>query len=185
MSLSRICDSKRYDATLMPPPSGHPPRPISPTLGPYRAGSLSPTSTTSPGTPRARSSSSQRRSTRRSSRTSESREEGDAEENRIDNLCKDLKVATILRCLSSHRLVPPVHPRLLLPTSTANSSPGPLQTTCHSLSFNNPLTVNLPFPPASSTSPSYTGTLVFSHRGYDLDTAFHVMRFAAPASSKR
>jgi hypothetical protein len=47
-----------------------------------------------------------------------------------------------------------------------------------------PLTVNLPSPPFTPASLHftlgyiYTGTLVFSHRGYDLDTAFHIMRSA-------
>ncbi|KAM5531560.1 hypothetical protein V8D89_014780 [Ganoderma adspersum] len=47
-----------------------------------------------------------------------------------------------------------------------------------------PLTVNLPSPPFTPASLHftlgfiYTGTLIFSHRTYDLDTAFHIMRSA-------
>ena len=47
-----------------------------------------------------------------------------------------------------------------------------------------PLTVTLPSPPFTPASLHftlgyiYTGTLVFSHRTYDLDTAFHIMRSA-------
>lgn len=49
---------------------------------------------------------------------------------------------------------------------------------------NEPLTVNLPSPPFTPASLHftlgfiYTGTLVFSHRSYDLDTAFAIMRSA-------
>ncbi|PIL23652.1 hypothetical protein GSI_14965 [Ganoderma sinense ZZ0214-1] len=47
-----------------------------------------------------------------------------------------------------------------------------------------PLTLNLPSPPFTPASLHftlgfiYTGTLIFSHRTYDLDTAFHIMRSA-------
>ena len=47
-----------------------------------------------------------------------------------------------------------------------------------------PLTVTLPSPPFTPASLHftlgyiYTGTLVFSHRTYDLDTAFHIMKSA-------
>ena len=47
-----------------------------------------------------------------------------------------------------------------------------------------PLTLNLPSPPFTPASLHftlgfiYTGTLVFSHRTFDLDTAFHIMRSA-------
>ena len=41
-----------------------------------------------------------------------------------------------------------------------------------------PLTITLPSPPSLHFTLGYiyTGTLVFSRRGYDLDTAFHIMR---------
>lgn len=48
-----------------------------------------------------------------------------------------------------------------------------------------PLTLNLPSPPFTPASLHftlgfiYTGTLIFSHRTFDLDTAFHIMRSAA------
>ncbi|KAI0739276.1 hypothetical protein C8Q80DRAFT_1112299 [Daedaleopsis nitida] len=47
-----------------------------------------------------------------------------------------------------------------------------------------PLTLNLPSPPFTPASLHftlgfiYTGTLIFSHRTFDLDTAFHIMRSA-------
>lgn len=47
-----------------------------------------------------------------------------------------------------------------------------------------PLTVNLPSPPFTPASLHfvlgfiYTGTLIFSHRTFDLDTSFHIMRSA-------
>lgn len=47
-----------------------------------------------------------------------------------------------------------------------------------------PITLTLPSPPFTPASLHftlgfiYTGTLVFSHRSYDLDTAFHIMRSA-------
>ncbi|KAF8908755.1 hypothetical protein CPB85DRAFT_1308603 [Mucidula mucida] len=49
---------------------------------------------------------------------------------------------------------------------------------------NEPLTLSLPSPPFTPASLHftlgfiYTGTLIFSHRSYDLDTAFHIMRSA-------
>jgi hypothetical protein len=48
-----------------------------------------------------------------------------------------------------------------------------------------PVTLNLPSPPFTPASLHftlgyiYTGTLIFSHRTYDLDTAFHIMRSAS------
>jgi hypothetical protein len=137
--------------------------------------------------------------------TSESREEGDAEENRIDKLRKDLvfmwrsrlysdiRIAltgnfsstnheSATAIFSSHRFIlvsrsPYFHTQLLTwptpkpqpPTSSSNSQQP---------------TITLPSPPFTPASLHftlgyiYTGTLVFSHRGYDLDTAFHIMRSA-------
>ena len=130
--------------------------------------------------------------------TSESREEGDAEENRIDKLRKDLvfmwrsrlysdiRIAltgnfsstnheSATAIFSSHRFIlvsrsPYFFSQLL----TWPSKPSP----------DTPLTLTLPSPPFTPASLHftlgyiYTGTLVFSHRGYDLDTAFHIMRSA-------
>ena len=134
--------------------------------------------------------------------TSESREEGDAEENRVDKLRKDLvfmwrsrlysdvRIAltgsfsyssstnheNATAIFSSHRFIlvsrsPYFHNQLLSWPSTKPPQDAPL-------------TLNLPSPPFTPASLHftlgyiYTGTLVFSHRGYDLDTAFHIMRAA-------
>lgn len=130
--------------------------------------------------------------------TSESREEGDAEENRIDKLRKDLvfmwrsrlysdiRIAlngsfastnheTATAIFSSHRFIlvsrsPYFHTQLL----SWGVTPKP----------DEPLTLTLPSPPFTPASLHftlgfiYTGTLVFSHRSYDLDTALHIMRSA-------
>ena len=130
--------------------------------------------------------------------TSESREEGDAEENRIDKLRKDLvfmwrsrlysdiRIAlngsfastnheTATAIFSSHRFIlvsrsPYFHTQLL----SWGVAPKPGE----------PLILTLPSPPFTPASLHftlgfiYTGTLVFSHRSYDLDTAFHIMRSA-------
>ncbi|KAI0071874.1 hypothetical protein K474DRAFT_1668508 [Panus rudis PR-1116 ss-1] len=130
--------------------------------------------------------------------TSETREEGDAEEARIDKLRKDLvfmwrsrlysdvRIAltgtfsshnheTTTAIFSSHRFMlvsrSPYFRAQLLRWNTV-SKPG------------EPLTLNLPSPPFTPASLHftlgflYTGTLVFSHRTFDLDTAFHIMRSA-------
>jgi hypothetical protein len=133
--------------------------------------------------------------------TSESREEGDAEENRIDKLRKDLvfmwrsrlysdiRIAltgsfsstnheSATAIFSSHRFIlvsrsPYFHTQLLSWPSNKHQADG------------EPLTLTLPSPPFTPASLHftlgyiYTGTLVFSHRGYDLDTAFHIMRSAS------
>lgn len=130
--------------------------------------------------------------------SNESREEGDAEENRIDKLRKDLvfmwrsrlysdiRIAlngtfasanhdTATAIFSSHRFIlvsrsPYFHTQLLSWPTTPK--PG------------EPITLTLPSPPFTPASLHftlgyiYTGTLVFSHRSYDLDTAFHIMRSA-------
>lgn len=52
------------------------------------------------------------------------------------------------------------------------------------ISSANPLTLNLPSPPFTPASLHftlgfvYTGTMAFSHRNWDLDTAFHIVRSA-------
>ncbi|KAG1771354.1 hypothetical protein EV702DRAFT_1188816 [Suillus placidus] len=130
--------------------------------------------------------------------TSESRELVDAEENRVDKLRKDLvfmwrsrlysdvrialsgtfsstnhEPATAI--FSSHRFIlvsrsPYFHAQLL--NWAQPTKPG------------EPITVMLPSPPFTPASLHftlgyiYTGTLVFSHRTYDLDTAFAILKSA-------
>ncbi|KZT00735.1 uncharacterized protein LAESUDRAFT_708456 [Laetiporus sulphureus 93-53] len=131
--------------------------------------------------------------------SSDSREDGDGEEARIDKLRKDLvfmwrsRLYSDVRIaltgsfsstnhenssaiFSSHRFIlvsrtPYFQTQLL--SWGVNQKPG------------EPLTLTLPSPPF--TPPSlhftlgflYTGTLAFSNRTFDLDTAFHIMRSAA------
>ncbi|KAI0630919.1 hypothetical protein C8Q77DRAFT_1062198 [Trametes polyzona] len=131
--------------------------------------------------------------------TTDSAEEGDGDEARIDKLRKDLvfmwrsrlysdvRIAltgnfsssnheSTTAVFSSHRFilasrVPYFNTQLL--QWGVKSTPG------------EPLTLNLPSPPFTPASLHftlgfiYTGTLVFSHRTYDLDTAFHIMRSAS------
>jgi hypothetical protein len=131
--------------------------------------------------------------------SSEQREEGDAEEARIDKLRKDLvfmwrsrlysdvRIAltgnfsstnheNTTAIFSSHRFIlvsrsPYFHTQLL--QWGVKQAPGEL------------LTLNLPSPPFTPASLHftlgfiYTGTLVFSHRTFDLDTSFHIMRSAS------
>ncbi|KAH8073810.1 hypothetical protein BXZ70DRAFT_1068977 [Cristinia sonorae] len=130
--------------------------------------------------------------------TSETREEGNAEEARVDKLRKDLvfmwrsrlysdvKIAltgnfsssnhdSTTAIFSSHRFMlisrsPYFHTQLV--QWGVSQKP------------DEPLTLNLPSPPFTPASLHftlgfiYTGTLVFSHRTFDLDTAFHIMRSA-------
>lgn len=130
--------------------------------------------------------------------TSESRELVDAEENRVDKLRKDLvfmwrsrlysdvRIALsgtfsstnhepAIAIFSSHRFIlvsrsPYFHAQLLNWAQPAK--PG------------EPITVTLPSPPFTPASLHftlgyiYTGTLVFSHRTYDLDTAFAILKSA-------
>ena len=124
--------------------------------------------------------------------------EGDAEEGRIDKLRKDLvfmwrsrlysdvRIAltgsfsstnheSTTAVFSSHRFIlvsrAPYFRTQLLQWGV-KQSPG------------EPLTVTLPSPPFTPASLHftlgyiYTGSLVFSHRTFDLDTAFHIMRSA-------
>ncbi|EED85027.1 predicted protein [Postia placenta Mad-698-R] len=131
--------------------------------------------------------------------SSESREEGDAEEARIDKLRKDLvfmwrsrlysdvRIAltgnfsstnheSATAIFSSHRFIlvsraPYFETQLV--TWGITQKPG------------EPLTVTLPSPPFTPASLHftlgfiYTGTLAFSNRTFDLETAFHIMRSAA------
>ncbi|RDX40304.1 hypothetical protein OH76DRAFT_1490393 [Lentinus brumalis] len=131
--------------------------------------------------------------------SAESEVEGDGEEARLDKLRKDLvfmwrsrlysdvrisltgsfsstnhESATAI--FSSHRFIlvsrSPYFSTQLLQWSVKPPAPG------------EPLTLNLPSPPFTPASLHftlgfiYTGTLVFSHRTFDLDTAFHIMRSA-------
>ncbi len=128
----------------------------------------------------------------------ENSEEGDGDEARLDKLRKDFvfmwrsRLYSDVRIsltgsfsstnhesstaiFSSHRFIlvsrSPYFNTQLLQWNT-KSTPG------------EPLTLNLPSPPFTPASLHftlgfiYTGTLVFSHRTYDLDTAFHIMRSA-------
>ncbi|KZT43568.1 hypothetical protein SISSUDRAFT_997224 [Sistotremastrum suecicum HHB10207 ss-3] len=134
---------------------------------------------------------------------SERRPEGDAEEQRIDKLRKDLvfmwrsRLYSDVRIsltgtfvsstipegeettaiFSSHRFIlvsrsPYFRAQLMGSFALPPSEPG------------QPLTLTLPSPPFTPASLHftlgyiYTGTLIFSHRTYDLDTAFHIMRAA-------
>ncbi|KAI0691364.1 hypothetical protein C8T65DRAFT_745488 [Cerioporus squamosus] len=131
--------------------------------------------------------------------SAESEVEGDGEEARLDKLRKDLvfmwrsrlysdvrisltgtfsstnhESATAI--FSSHRFIlvsrSPYFSTQLLQWGVKPPAPG------------EPLTLNLPSPPFTPASLHftlgfiYTGTLVFSHRTFDLDTAFHIMRSA-------
>lgn len=131
--------------------------------------------------------------------TSESHEEGDGEENRIDKLRKDLvfmwrsrlysdvKIAltgnfsssnheSTTAIFSSHRFMlvsRSPYFRTQLQQWGVKQTPG------------EPLTLTLPSPPFTPASLHftlgfiYTGTLIFSHRTFDLDTGLHIMRSAA------
>jgi len=136
----------------------------------------------------------------------EKREDGDGERHRIDKLRKDLVFMwrsrlysdvriqlegnfssstsaqddpTVTPVFSSHRFIlvsrSPYFRNLLLGKSFAQPTPLPGQ----------PITITLPSPPFTPASLHftlgfiYTGTLAFSHRTFDLDTAFHIMRSAS------
>jgi hypothetical protein len=135
--------------------------------------------------------------------TSESRKEGDAEEARIEKLRKDLVFMWRSRLYSDVRISLTGN----FPSSTSNGD-GPTTAIFSSHRFilvsrcsyfhtqligwgspppskpNEPLTLKLPSPPFTPASLHftlgfiYTGTLVFSHRSFDLETAFHIMRSA-------
>jgi hypothetical protein len=130
--------------------------------------------------------------------TSESCEEGDAEENRIDKLCKDLVFMWCSRLYSdicivltgnfsstNHKDLTTIfssHRFMLVSRSpyffSALSWGGPTKSMY-------PVTLNLPSPPFTPASLHfslgyiYTSTLIFSHRTCYLDTAFHIMRSAS------
>jgi hypothetical protein len=134
--------------------------------------------------------------------TSEAREEGDAEEMRIDKLRKDLVFMWRSRLYSDVRIA------LSGTFSSSQNSDGPTTAIFSSHRFilvsrssyfhsqliawgapslpkpGEPLTLRLPSPPFTPASLHftlgfiYTGTLFFSHRTYDLETAFHIMRSA-------
>jgi len=134
--------------------------------------------------------------------------EGDEDETRLDKLRKDLvfmwrsrlysdiKIAltgsfssvnhdTSTAIFSSHRFMlvtrsPYFHTSLKSWGKTANA----IAKSASGSGEEEALTVTLPSPPFTPASLHfalgymYTGTLVFSHRTYDLDTAFHIMKSA-------
>ncbi|KIY69562.1 hypothetical protein CYLTODRAFT_442612 [Cylindrobasidium torrendii FP15055 ss-10] len=132
--------------------------------------------------------------------SSETRQDGDAEELRIDKLRKDLVYMWRSRLYSDVRIeltgtfsssnpehttaIFSSHRFILISRSSYFQTalvtwPNPKAPTS-----GEPLTLTLPSPPFTPASLHftlgfiYTGTLVFSHRSYDLDTAFHIMRSA-------
>ncbi|SJL11404.1 uncharacterized protein ARMOST_14807 [Armillaria ostoyae] len=133
--------------------------------------------------------------------SSESRQEGDAEELRIDKLRKDLVFMWRSRLYSDVRIEltgtfsssNPEHTTAMFSshrfilvsrcsyfhTALISWPSAPSKSTS-----SEPLTLSLPSPPFTPASLHftlgfiYTGTLVFSHRSYDLDTAFHILRSA-------
>jgi hypothetical protein len=123
--------------------------------------------------------------------TSESREEGDAEENQMDKLrkalvfmwrsrlCSDIPIVLTgtFSCKSRERncyiLITPIHIRLLI-----TALPHPASYLAFKQIRNRRGTSHSHFPPTSlyfTLRYIYIGTLVFSRRGYDIDTAFHIM----------
>ncbi|KAG7448416.1 uncharacterized protein BT62DRAFT_964788 [Guyanagaster necrorhizus] len=131
----------------------------------------------------------------------ESRQEGDAEELRIDKLRKDLVFMWRSRLYSDVRIEltgtfsssNPEHTTAIFSshrfilvsrcsyfhTALISWPSAPSKSTS-----SDPLALSLPSPPFTPASLHftlgfiYTGTLVFSHRSYDLDTAFHILRSA-------
>jgi hypothetical protein len=130
--------------------------------------------------------------------TSESRELVDAEENRIDKLRKDLVFMWRSRLYSDVRIA------LSGTFSSTNHEPATAIFSSHRFILvsrspyfyaqllnwaqpakpGEPITVTLPSPPFTPASLHftlgyiYTGTLAFSHRTYDLDTAFAILKSA-------
>ena len=134
--------------------------------------------------------------------------EGDEDETRLDKLRKDLvfmwrsrlysdvKISltgsfssvnheSATAVFSSHRFMlvtrsPYFHTSLKSWGKTANA----IAKSASGSGEDEPLTITLPSPPFTPASLHfalgyiYTGTLVFSHRTYDLDTAFHIMKSA-------
>lgn len=129
--------------------------------------------------------------------TAEKRIEGDAEENRIDQLRKDLVFMWRSRLYSDVRIaltgnITPSHEDATAIFSSHRfilvaRSPyfySQLITFAPKNSPEFPLTLNLPSPPFTPASLHftlgflYTGTLNFSNRTFDLDTSFHIVRSA-------
>lgn len=127
----------------------------------------------------------------------EQREEGDAEDARIDKLRKDLVFMWRSRLYSDVRLALTGNFSTHHENTTAIFSSHRFVLVSRSPYFRTqllqwgvkqtpgePLTLTLPSPPFTPASLHftlgfiYTGTLVFSHRTFDLDTAFHIMRSA-------
>ena len=127
--------------------------------------------------------------------SAESREEGDAQESRIDKLRKDLVFMWRSRLYSDVKI------SLTGNFSSSNHETAAVIFSSHrfilisrSPYFRNQLLqwsgkqafgdLSLPSPPFTPASLHftlgymYTGTLVFSHRTFDLDTSFHIMRSA-------
>jgi hypothetical protein len=133
--------------------------------------------------------------------TSEKRDEGDAEENRIDKLRKDLVFMWRSRLYSDIRI------SLSGTFASANHEPSTAIFSTHrfilasrspyfysrlvswgtpvqSKNDKEPAPIDLPSPPFTPAALHftlgyiYTGTLVFSHRTFDLETAFAIMRSA-------
>ncbi|KAL4249775.1 hypothetical protein ABKN59_007599 [Abortiporus biennis] len=131
--------------------------------------------------------------------SSETVEGGDAEEARIDKLRKDLVFMWRSRLYSDVRIALTGHfSSTNHENATAIFSSHRFLLVSRSPYFNTqllhwpvshkpgePLTLTLPSPPFTPASLHftlgflYTGTLVFSHRTFDLDTAFHIMRSAS------
>ncbi|KAI1785245.1 hypothetical protein LXA43DRAFT_1117799 [Ganoderma leucocontextum] len=128
----------------------------------------------------------------------ENSEEGDGDEARLDKLRKDLVFMWRSRLYSDVRIsLTGSFSSTNHESSTAIFSSHRFILISRSPYFNSqlvhwntkltpgePLTLNLPSPPFTPASLHfalgfiYTGTLVFSHRTYDLETAFHIMRSA-------
>ncbi|THH16716.1 hypothetical protein EW146_g3967 [Bondarzewia mesenterica] len=129
--------------------------------------------------------------------SAEHREEGDAEENRIDKLRKDLVFMWRSRLYSDVRVTIEGSPSSNHEGTVAVFSTHRFILVSRSSYFHTaliawgsspksgePLNLTLPSPPF--TPPAlhfilgfiYTGTLIFSNRSYDLDTAFHIIRCA-------
>lgn len=130
--------------------------------------------------------------------STEHRDEGDAEENRIDKLRKDMVFMWRSRLYSDVRITIEGRPSSTHENTAAVFSTHRFILVSRSTYFHNaliawgnpsskpgePATLTLPSPPF--TPPAlhfilgfiYTGTLIFSNRSYDLDTAFHIMRSA-------
>ncbi|KAJ8520850.1 hypothetical protein ONZ45_g2358 [Pleurotus djamor] len=131
--------------------------------------------------------------------STEAREEGDAEEVRMDKLRKDLVFMWRSRLYSDVRISLTGSFSSHHEDTTAVFSSHRFVLISRSSYFYNalmswsnpskhlsgePATITLPSPPFTPASLHftlgfiYTGTLVFSHRSYDMDTAFHIMRSA-------